>query len=278
MESSQSTNVTVIEPQKGWRLPELRAVWENLDLLYFLARRDVVVRYKQAVAGVFWAVLQPLVLAGVFSVFLGLLAKVQSEEGIPYPLFALSGMVMWLAFAGALQNASASTVASENLISKVYFPRILIPIASIMPSAVDFAVGLVVVLVVGLAYGFVPDLRVLAVPLIFLLAAITALGAGLWLSAMNVKYRDVHLLVPLLILIGMFVTPVVYPFSLVPEQLQPIYALNPMGGVLETYRWALLGTDWPGTLILIPVTVGVFSLISGLFYFQRAQRNFADVI
>ena len=270
--------VTVIEPQRGWKFPNLREVWAYRDLLYYLARRDVIVRYKQALVGAFWAILQPLVLAGVFSVFLGLLAKVPSQGDIPYPLFALSGMVMWIAFTSALANCSESTLQSDALISKIYFPRLVIPIAAVVPSAVDFIFSFGVLIAVSLAYGYVPGIAVLTVPLILALAIMTALGAGLWLSALNVKYRDVHLIVPLAILTGLFLTPVIYPFELVPDNLQPLYAMNPMVGVLEAFRWALLGTPWPGLLILIPVTMSMFLLITGAFYFHRAERSFADVI
>jgi lipopolysaccharide transport system permease protein len=282
MEASRQTYVTVVKPQPGWRFPDLSEVREHRDLLYYLARRDVLVRYKQAVIGVFWAVLQPLVLAGVFSLFLGVVLKLQAPDGIPYPLFAVTGMVMWLAFTSAIETASESTVTSEPLISKIYFPRILIPIASVVPSIVDFGFGLIVVLGVSLAYGLTPPIAILTVPLILLLAVTTALGAGIWLSALNVRYRDVHLVVPLLVLVGLFVTPVIYPLQelidLVPQSIQAVYALNPMVGVLEGFRWAMLGTDWPGWLMVFPVLSSVFLLVTGVLYFERAESTFADVI
>jgi len=282
MEASSPTTATVIESQRGWRAPNLREVWVYRDLLYFLARRDVVIRYKQAIVGVFWAVLQPLFIAGVFSVFLGLVLKLPAPEGIPFPLFAVTGMVMWLAFTNALSAVTESTVASEALISKIYFPRLVIPLSAVVPSAVDFAFSFAVLVLITLAYGVVPGAAALTVPLIVILALATALGAGLWLSALNVRYRDVHLLVPLLILAGLFITPVIYAFETitaqVPEQVQILYALNPMVGVLEAFRWAMLGTDWPGALLLIPFVSSIVLLITGAFFFHRAERTFADVI
>jgi lipopolysaccharide transport system permease protein len=271
----------VIEARRGWRFPDLREAWQYRDLLYFLARRDVVVRYKQAIIGAFWAILQPVIIAGVFAVFLGLIAKLPSATDVPYPLFALVGMVIWLPFTDAVQSASESTLTSEALISKIYFPRVLIPVASIVPAIVDFFFGLVVVLIVALAYGYPPSLKIFAVPFALTLAMMTALGLGLWLSALNVKYRDVHLLIPLAILTGLFISPILYPLSLVPGDLQWLYALNPMAGVLELFHWAILGpagAPFPGALLLMPIIVGVFLLITGALYFERAQRTFADII
>jgi lipopolysaccharide transport system permease protein len=278
MEASPQTMVTVVEPAHGWEAPNLREVWGYRDLLYYLARRDVVVRYKQAFVGALWAIVQPLVLAAVFSVFLGLLAKVDSAPGIPYPLFAITGMVMWICFTNALQNCSESTLQSDALISKIYFPRLVIPIAAVVPAMVDFVFGFLVVVGAAIAYGFPPGPAILTVPLILALAIMTALGAGLWLSALNVKYRDVHLVVPLVILTGLFITPVIYPSTLVPENLQTLYSLNPMTGVLEAWRWAILGTEWPGLLLLVPIASSAILLVSGAYYFHRAERNFADVI
>jgi len=256
----------------------LGELWQQRDLVYLLARRDIAVRYKQAAIGTFWAILQPVFLAVVFSLFFGALQKVEAPEGIPYPLFAVSGMVMWLFFANAMQTCSESTTASAQLISKVYFPRMAIPIAAIAPAALDFAIGFVVVVVVTLAYGFSLQIQLLLLPVVAALALATALGIGLWLSALNVKYRDVHLLVPFVILVGLFMSPIIYPFDLVPEHLQPLYALNPMVGVLEAYRWMLLGTDWPGTLMLIPIAASLILTVTGAVYFRKAEQVFADVI
>jgi lipopolysaccharide transport system permease protein len=268
----------VIEPPRTWTRPDLDEIWTHRDLLYLLIRRDLAVRYKQSLIGVFWAVLQPLMLAAVFSVFLGLLAKVPSQSGVPYPLFAMSGLVMWLFVSTAVERASRSTVDNAPLISKVYFPRLIIPVAAVMPGVADFLIGFIVVLLAGMAYGFFPGPSLLAFPGVLLLAVATALGASLWLSALNVKYRDVQLVIPFTIQVALFITPVVYPFDLVPDHLQPLYALNPMVGVLELYRWVLFGEAWPGTLVLIPVVMSVLMIIGGVVYFKRAENSFADLV
>jgi lipopolysaccharide transport system permease protein len=239
----------------------------------------VSIRYRQTLIGTVWAILQPLLLAVVFSVFLGHFAKVPSGGGVPYPVFAVTGMAMWLYFSQAMQFASDSTVNSRELIGKVWFPRLLIPIAAVLPPANDFVPAFNVALIVELVYGVVPPLQILLVPVLALLTMFVALGIGLWLSALNVRYRDVRLIVPFVIMVGLFVTPIVYPFSVVPDSVQAIYALNPMVGVLEAYRWMLFPHyDWPGTLLLIPVATSLLLLVTGALYFARAEREFADVI
>jgi lipopolysaccharide transport system permease protein len=278
MEAASSTATRVIVPKKGWSFPDLGELWHSRDLLYFLVRRDVVIRYKQALIGPLWAVIQPLALAGVFTVFLGLVAKVEPPAGIPYPVYAVSGMVMWICFSQMLERSSRSTIDSENLISKIYFPRIAIPVAAALPPIVDFAVGFLVVVALDWAYGFEPTIRILAVPAAVLLAFMTALGFGLWLSALNVRYRDIQLAVPTALLIGLFITQIAYPLDQVPADLQPIYALNPMVGVIELFRWCLIPNDWPGLLLVIPTVTGVLTLITGALYYERSQRQFADFI
>jgi homopolymeric O-antigen transport system permease protein len=268
----------VIQPKAGWSFPDLREVWDRRYLIFLLARRDIALRYRQSIIGTFWAVLQPVLLAAVLSVFMGELANVRSQAGIPYPLFAISGMVMWLFFTTALTNCSMSTVGSSSLISKVYFPRLVVPLAAAIRPTVDFAIAFIIVLGVALLYGFYPDWRILLLPAVVFLALATALGFGLWLSAINVKYRDVTLVIPFVVLVGLFVTPVIYPFDRVPSDLRAVYALNPMVGVLEAYRWMLLGTEWPGRLILVPILSSMTLVISGLLYFRRAEQNFVDVI
>lgn len=269
----------VITPPRGWSLPNVRELWEYRDLLYFLVRRDVSIRYRQTLIGTVWAILQPLLLAAVFSVFLGHYADVPSGAGVPYPVFAVTGMVMWLYFSQAMQFASDSTVASRELIGKVWFPRMIIPIAAVLPPAIDFVPAFGVAFVVMLIYGVVPPVQILLIPLLAVLTLTVALGIGLWLSALNVRYRDIRLAVPFLVLVGLFVTPIVYPFDVVPEAAKAFYALNPMVGVLETYRWMLFpDADWPGTLLLVPLATSVLLLISGAVYFSRAERDFADVI
>jgi lipopolysaccharide transport system permease protein len=269
----------VIEPPTGFSLPSVREIWEQRDLLYFLARREVSVRYKQSVIGVFWAVLQPLLLAIVFSVFFGHLAHVPSEPGVPYAPFAVSGMVLWLFFSGAMSGASESTVTNEKLITKVYFPRVIIVLAAVCPPLIDFCIAFCVVIATLLVYGIVPPVQIFLMPVLLLLALTTATGIGLWLSALNVRYRDVHHAIPFVVLVGLFISPITYPFHLVPHAVRAIYAINPLVGVLETYRWMLFpSAGWPGAIIVIPIAASVLLLVSGAAYFHRAQSSFADVI
>ena len=271
--------VRVVEPATGLRFPDLREVWEHRDLIYLMVRRDISILYRQSAVGAGWAILQPVLLAVVFSVFLGLLAKVPSAQGIPYPVFAVSGMVMWLFFSTAMSRASESTMASSVLISRVYFPRVIIPVAAVFPSLVDFAVGFVVVLGAMFLYGTDPSARVVLLPVVVLVALTTALGIGLWLSALHVRYRDVQHILPFLILVGLFITPITYPFSLVPADLQPVYALNPLVGVLEGYRWTLFADyAFPGGVLVIPLVASIVLLITGALFFERMETTFADVI
>ena len=276
---SEAPVITVITPEAGWRPPSFRELWAYRDLLYYLVRRDFVVRYKQTVAGLLWSVLQPIGFTLVFTVFLGNLADVPSQAGIPYALFALSGLTLWLFFSKALQSSAESTVNSADLLAKVYFPRVLIPLSALLAAAVDFAVAFVVVLVAMLIYGVMPGPELLAMPFVVVLAMVVALGGGLWFAALFVRYRDIRHVLSFLLLAGMFVTPIVYPFDLVPENLQPLYALNPMAGVLELYRWCLFGTlTAPVGVLLIPIATGIILLVSGALYFRSAEGTFADVI
>lgn len=279
MATAEHGPLTVIEPVGGLVFPDLRELWRRRDLLYLMVRRDLTVRYKQSVAGALWAVLQPVALAAVFSVFLGLLADVPSAEGIPYPVFALSGMVLWLFFTNALGRSSDSTVSSAELIAKVYFPRAAIPLAAAVGPVVDFAVAFVVVIGAVLVYGEPLGPSILLVPAIVPVVLALALGSGLWLSALYVRFRDIGLVVPFLIQVGLFVTPIIYPFSLVPDHLQWLYGLNPMVGTLELYRWMVFpDAAWPGLVVLVPLIVGPVLLVSGAAFFERSQRGFADVI
>jgi lipopolysaccharide transport system permease protein len=279
MEAGSSAPPRVIEPASRFSRPSVRELWEHRDLLYLLARREVSVRYKQSVVGIAWAVVQPVLLAVVFSVFFGLLAKVKSETGVPYPAFALSGMVLWLFFASTMSTVTASTLANRELISKVYFPRVIIPVAAVAQPLVDFAIGFVVVLLMLVVYGITPPIQILLVPLAVVLALTTALGIGLWLSAINVRYRDVHLAVPFLVMIGLFISPITYPFHLVPAGLRAVYSINPLVGVLETYRWMLFpSATWPGAIVLIPIAMSILLVVTGAIYFQRTEHTFADII
>lgn len=269
---------TVIEPTRGWAALNLGEVWRYRELLYFLAWRDIKVRYKQTVVGATWAVLQPLLTMVVFSVVFGRLARVPSD-GVPYPIFSYAALLPWTFFATALSQSGTSLAANAHLVSKVYFPRLIIPIAGVLASAVDFAVAFVVLLAMMLFYGIVPGLAVLAVPLFLLLAFMTALGMGLWLSALDVKYRDVRYTIPFLTQFWLFVTPVVYPSSLIPERWRLLYGLNPMAGVVEGFRWALLGQEGaPGGLIVVSALVVLALFAGGLFYFRRVEREFADFV
>jgi lipopolysaccharide transport system permease protein len=273
------TELTVIEPATRLGFPDAREIWAYRDLLYFLVRRDFLVRYKQSVAGVLWAALQPIGFTIVFSVFLGSLSDVPSQAGIPYPLFALSGLAMWLFFSKALSSSAESTVSSSDLLSKIYFPRVLIPLSALISAMLDFLVALVVVLVAMFAYGVPPGPEILAMPAVIALAMGIALGGGLWFSALYVRYRDIQHLLAFILLAGMFATPIVYPFELVPDAYQALYALNPMVGVLEVYRWALFGElTAPLAVLAIPLVTGVIAMVSGALYYHHAERTFADVI
>jgi lipopolysaccharide transport system permease protein len=267
-----------IQPSRGWVSLKLKELWEYRELLYFLIWRDIKVRYKQTALGAAWAIIQPFFTMVVFSLFFGHLAKMPSD-GIPYPIFAFTALVPWSFFAGGLSRSSNSLVGSSNLITKVYFPRLAIPLASVLPGVVDFALAFLVLIAMMLYYGIVPSFSVLWLPLFLLLALISSLGVGLWLSALNVKYRDVGYVVPFIAQFWMFVTPVAYPSSLLHEPWRTIYALNPMVGVVEGFRWALLGTNTaPGPIIAVSSTAALVILVSGAFYFRRMEKTFADIV
>ncbi len=270
--------VTVIKASHGWRAIDLSELWRYRELVYFLAWRDVKVRYKQTVLGILWALLQPVAAMAIFTVFLGQLAKVPSD-GVPYALFAYVGLLPWTYFANAATGAAGSLVANTNLVSKVYFPRLVIPISGVVAGLVDLAIGGALLLVLLVAFGVAPSPRLLLVPAFVALAFVTALGVGVWLSALDVQYRDVRYAIPLFVQLWLFATPVVYPASLVPAQYRALYGLNPLAGVIEGFRWSLLGTgDPPGALLLVSVIVVAAILATGLLYFRRMERGFADVI
>jgi lipopolysaccharide transport system permease protein len=270
---------TDIAPSKGWVSLRLRELWEFRELLYFLTWRDIKVRYKQTVLGAAWAILQPFMTMVVFSLFFGRLAKISSGSDIPYPIFSYAGLVPWTFFAYGLAQSSNSLVGSAQLIKKVFFPRLVVPIASILSGLVDFSLAFIVLLGMMLVFGIAPTINVLWLPFFLLLAFITALGVGLWLSALNVEYRDVQYMVPFLVQFWMFISPVAYPSSLLSGPWRTLYGLNPMVGVLDGFRWALLGsTGAPGPMVGLSIIVAVLILISGAFYFRRMERNFADVV
>ncbi|MDY7076054.1 MAG: ABC transporter permease [Chloroflexota bacterium] len=267
-----------IEPSRGWVSLKLHELWEYRELLYFLIWRDIKVRYKQTVLGAAWAIIQPFFTMVVFSLFFGQLAQVPSDD-IPYPIFSYAALVPWTFFANGLTQASTGLVNHANLIKKVYFPRLAIPIARVLAGTVDFVLAFILLLGMMLAYSIVPTVNLLWLPLLLLLALITSLGTGLWLSAMNVQFRDVGYTVPFITQFWMFATPIAYPSSLLPEPWRTLYGINPMAGVVEGFRWALLNTDTaPGPIIIVSSMVAVVMLVSGAFYFRRMEKTFADVV
>jgi lipopolysaccharide transport system permease protein len=270
--------VVVIEPPRGWGSLGLGELWAHRELLYFLTWRDVKVRYKQTALGVAWAVIQPLSTMVVFSLFFGHLAKVPSE-GVPYPLFAFTALVPWTFFANGLAQASNSVVLNQNLVTKIYFPRLAIPIATVLAGAIDYGLAFLLLIVLMLYYGVVPTANALWLVPFSLLALVTALGVGFWLAALNVQYRDVRYTVPFLIQIWLFATPIAYPSTLLSEPWRTLYALNPMVGVVDGSRWALLGTGSPpGAMVAASTVVALVLLVSGALYFRRMERTFADVV
>lgn len=272
----------VIEATRGWAALQLRAVWEYRELLYFLVWRDVKVRYKQTLLGVLWVVLQPVISMVIFSLLFGRLLQVPSGE-VPYPIFAYAALLPWNYFATSLARSSTSLVGSAHLITKVYFPRLVIPISGVLSGLVDFAVAFLVLIVLMVWYGIVPTPATLLLPAFLLLALITALGFGMWLAALNVRYRDVNYIVPFLVQIWMYATPVVYASTLIPERYRFLLGLNPMTGVVEGFRWALLGNRLadsaaPGPLFAVSVAISLVVLVSGAVFFRNTERTFADII
>jgi lipopolysaccharide transport system permease protein len=268
----------VIQPTRGWGSLNLAELWAHKELVYFLIWRDIKVRYKQTALGASWAILQPLLTMLIFSVFFGRLAKVPSD-GVPYPLFSFVALVPWMFFSNGLTLASNSLVHNANLLTKVYFPRLAIPISTVAAGVVDFVLGFVVMLGLIAWYGIMPTANVIFLPLFLLLALVTSLGVALWLAAVNVQFRDVRYTIPFLTQFWMFATPIAYPSSLLSEPWRTLYGLNPMVGVVEGFRWALLGVDTaPGAIVIASSIVAVVLLVSGAFYFRRMERTFADVV
>ena len=274
----ESLPIFSIDPPKSWTSIELRELWDYRELLYFLTWRDIKVRYKQTALGAAWAVIQPFFMMVVFSLFFGKLAGIPSD-GIPYPVFAFCGLLPWQLFAHALTESSNSLVGNQNLITKVYFPRLVVPIAAVLGGVLDFAIAFVILLAMMFYFSIVPGWAIVTLPLFIVLAITTALAAGLWLSALNVKYRDVRYTMNFLVQFWLLATPVAYPSSLIPAQWRWAYGLNPMAGVVEGFRWALLGkTDPPGALLGVSIAVVVLLLIGGLYYFRKMEQEFADVV
>ncbi|MFH1811845.1 MAG: ABC transporter permease [Pseudomonadota bacterium] len=269
-------DLVVIRPSTGWVPVNLRALWAYRELLVFLAWRDISVRYKQTVLGALWAIIQPFFSMVVFTLFFGTLAKIPSD-GVPYPVFSYAALLPWTYFAAAVSRSSNSLVGSQNLLTKVYFPRLVIPLSSVLPPLVDFCIAFTVLIGLLIYYGIAPTINVVWLPAFLLLAMVTALAVGLWLSALNVEYRDVAHTLPFMVQLWLFASPVTYPTSMIPERWHSLYALNPMTGVIEGFRWALLGTGQPpGPVTLVSTSVTLLLLVGGAYYFRRTERTFAD--
>jgi len=267
-----------IEPTHGWVSLKLREMWAYRELLYFLTWRDIKVRYKQTALGALWAIIQPVFTMIVFSIFFGRLAGITSD-GFPYPIFSFTALLPWQLFAFALAESGNSLVNNQRIITKIYFPRLIVPVAAILAGLVDFAIAFVVLLGMMVYYHIAITWAVLTLPFFLLLAIATALAVGLWLSALNVQYRDVRYVIPFLTQFWLFITPIAYPSSLVPQWARPFYGLNPMAGVVEGFRWALLGDQvGGGYMILISVFVVIVLLAGGLMYFRRMEKTFADLM
>lgn len=275
---ASSETIVRIEPSRGWVSLKLNELWEYRELLYFLIWRDIKVRYKQTVLGGAWAIIQPFFTMVVFSLFFGKLANVPSD-GIPYPIFSYAALVPWAFFANGLNQASNSLIGNSNLIKKVYFPRLSMPIASVLGGLADFVLAFLMLIGMMLYYGMAPTVNVVWLPFLVILTIFTSLGASLWLSAMYVQFRDVRHIIPFLTQIWLFATPIAYPSSLLEEPWRTVYGINPMVGVVEGFRWALLGTKTaPGLTMVFSAMVALGFLLSGAFYFRRMEKTFADVI
>lgn len=278
MSAGASPLVIVIQPSQGWVSLNLRDLWSYRELLYFLIWRDIKVRYKQTVLGAAWAIIQPFSTMLVFSLFFGKLAKMPSDD-VPYPIFAYAALVPWTFFANGLSQSANSLVGNANLVTKVYFPRLSIPISAVLSGALDFGLSFLVLLGMMAYYDLIPTVQALWLPLFLLLALATSLGVGLWLSALNVEFRDVRYVLPFIIQFWMFATPIAYPSTLLSEPWRTLYGLNPMVGVIEGFRWALLGTNTlPGPMITASSIAAAAVLVGGAFYFRRMEKTFADVV
>jgi lipopolysaccharide transport system permease protein len=266
------------EPHSGWAWPRFRELWEHRELVYFFAWRDIKVRYRQTILGALWAILQPLFTMVIFSLFFGRLAKVPSDD-LPYPVFSYAALVPWTFFANALTQASNSLVTSANMVKKIYFPRLALPIAAVLAGVVDFVLAFVVLLGMMLYFGLAPTPNIVWLPFFVLITLVTSVGISLWLSAMNVQFRDVRYTLPFLTQAWLFLTPIAYPSSLLDEPWRSIYGLNPMAGVVEGFRWALLSTETPpGPMVFVSALVALALFLSGALYFRRMEQSFADVL
>ena len=271
-----SLSITRIEPARGWFNLHLNELWKYRELLYFFVWRDVKIRYKQTAIGVLWVILQPLLTMLVFTLFFGKLAKLPSQ-GLPYPVFYFAAVVPWMYFSMALLNATNVVVDHQRVITKVFFPRLILPFSAVLSGLVDFAIGFIVLLIFTLSYGIRPTITALLLPLFLLLAVLTALGVGLWLSALNALYRDVRYLMNFIVQFWMLASPVAYPSSMVPERYRWIYGLNPMAGVIDGFRWALTGHGQaPGSVLIASVSMVCLTVFGGLIFFSRMEGSIAD--
>ncbi len=276
--SEVSIPLTLIRPPQGLAALGLKELWEYRELAYFLVWRDITVRYKQTVIGVAWAVLQPLAMMLVFTLFFGTLAKMPSE-GIPYPLFAYSGLLAWQMFSRSLSESANSLVTEQRLITRVYFPRLLVPLSTVLSALIDFAVASVLLVGLMALYHVAPTAQMVWIPCFVVLMMVTGLGVGFWLSALNLEFRDVRYVLPFLSQFWLFLTPVVYPSSLVPSRWQLLYGLNPMVGVIEGFRWALFGIGaGPSPMLAVSIVIALLLFVSGMLFFRSRERTFADVL
>lgn len=266
-----------IEPIKGLAALGIKEIWKFRELLFFFVWRDVKVRYKQTMLGASWAIIQPFLSMVVFSLFFGRLANIGSD-GLPYPIFNYAALLPWSYFSGSLSSASQSMVNSSNLITKIYFPRLILPISAVFSGLVDFAFAFIVLIGMMLFYSIKPTIYILLLPFLLLLALITALGVGLWFAALNVRYRDVRYIIPFMVQLWMFATPVVYSSSMLPEPWRTLYGINPMAGVVDGFRWALLGSNPPGAMIWLSVVISLILFITGILYFRKMETTFADEV
>jgi lipopolysaccharide transport system permease protein len=268
----------VLAPSRGWNALEFASLWQYRELLYFLVWRNVKVRYKQTALGILWAVLQPFMTMVVFTIFFGKLGQFPSD-GVPYPIFAYTALLPWQLFAGSLVASGNSLVGNQQLITKVYFPRLIVPLSAVFVGLIDFGLSFIILLGMMAYYGIYPTAAVLLLPFFVLLAVATALAVGLWLATLNVKYRDVQYTLPFLTQFWLFLTPIAYPSSMVPEAWRTLYSLNPMVGVVDGFRWTLLGqTTKPDVAMFLSIVVTGILLLGGLYYFRRMERTFADVV
>ena len=275
--SDYKVPVTIIRPLRGWLPIDLKELWEYRELVYTFAMRDIKVRYKQTALGAAWAIIQPFMMMVVFTVFFGKLAKIPSE-GIPYPLFSYAALLPWTLFSEGITRSTNSMITNASIMTKVYFPRLVMPISGILSPLIDFIIAFFILILMMLYYGFAPTINIIWLPIFILLALMTSLGVGLWLSAFNVQYRDFQYTLPFLIQLWLFASPVTYPSTLLPESYRWLYGMNPMAGVIEGFRWALLGTSPPSSMVAFSFAIVMLLLISGAYYFKRMEKTYADVV